>query len=367
MKRCRTCVIPTSRPDTHFDETGQCSACASYERRPTIDWPARKAELLALLDRHNGRCLVPSSGGKDSHYQVLTLLELGADVTIVTATTCAPTPIGRENIRNLSRYAMTVEVTPSRTVRSKLNRLGLTLVGDASWPQHASIWAIPFQMAVSMKRPLMVWGENSQNSYGGPPGTDEARHMTLRWCAEFGGYNGLRPSDFVGVEGITERDMQPYQLPSFADLARVGVEAHFLGAYIPWDSHHNAEVAHKHGMIWEDPGPANWWIFENQDCYVTAWHDYFAYLKFGFGRLAAQISVDIRQGRITREEAMEVVRERDGLFPILYMRYPMEALLREVGISRDAFVTACNQFMNRDLFVESAVKWGQHLTLKEFG
>jgi len=85
---CRTCLYPDTKPDLHFDETGQCSACRSYESRPEIDWGQREEELLTLLDRFDGRCIVPSSGGKDSTYQVIKLLELGADVTIVTARTC---------------------------------------------------------------------------------------------------------------------------------------------------------------------------------------------------------------------------------------------------------------------------------------
>ena len=67
MTRCVTCAMPSTRPDTHFID-GQCSACRSYAARPTIDWEARKAALVGLLDRHHGRVLVPSSGGKDSGF-----------------------------------------------------------------------------------------------------------------------------------------------------------------------------------------------------------------------------------------------------------------------------------------------------------
>ncbi len=87
MIRCTRCCMPDTRPDTAFVD-GVCSACLSYANRPAIDWDARKAQLLELLDRHDGRCIVPSSGGKDSTYQALTLLELGAKPIIVTATTC---------------------------------------------------------------------------------------------------------------------------------------------------------------------------------------------------------------------------------------------------------------------------------------
>src|SRR5258706_8641149 len=97
MIRCKTCLIPDTRPDSAFVD-GECSACIIYKKRPQIDWEARKQELVDLLDRHDGRCIVPSSGGKDSSAQVHMLQDLGADVTVVTATTCHLTPIGRKNI-----------------------------------------------------------------------------------------------------------------------------------------------------------------------------------------------------------------------------------------------------------------------------
>ena len=139
MNRCKLCLIPDTRPDTHFED-GICSACRTYQKRLEIDWVKHRQELLDLLERHKGKrefdCIVPSSGGKDSTWQVLTLLGLGAKPLVVTATTCQLTPIGRRNIDNLARHATTIEVSPNKTVRAKLNRLGLELVGDISWCEH---------------------------------------------------------------------------------------------------------------------------------------------------------------------------------------------------------------------------------------
>ena len=350
MVRCKRCLIPDSRPDTQFVD-GVCTACLNYAKRETIDWGARRKELVALLDRHDGRCIVPSSGGKDSTAQVMTLLELGAEVTIVTATTCMLSDVGRKNIDNLARYAKTIEVTPNRTVRAKLNRLGFTMVGDPSWPQHASIWAIPFQMAVSLNVPLIIWGENSQDQYGGPVGSEHAKQMTRRWCSEFGGLNGLRAIDFVGVEGITANDMMDsYTLPSDYDLRKVGIEAHFLGAYIPWSSRKNAEIAIKHGLTTELPSPANLWDFENLDCLVTGLHDALMYRKYGLGRGCAQISVDIRAGNIGRETALQWIREHDGLFPHLYLGVSFAEIAERMGISSQEAIDTMDKFTDWSLF-----------------
>ena len=347
--RCRTCVIPNTRPDTHFDETGQCSACRSYAKRPQIDWEARKDDLIALLDRHNGKCIVPSSGGKDSTYQVMALLELGADVTIVTARTCHLTDIGRKNIDNLARHARTIEYVPNMTVRAKLNRLGLELVGDISWPEHVSIFTTPFRAAVQLGIPLIFYGENPQDQYGGPVGSDEAKQMTLRWRSEFGGFLGLRPSDLIGQHGITKQDMSDYSLPGTEEMQALGVEAHFLGQYLPWDSHQNAGIAMLAGMEYEAPSPANWWPWENLDNAQTGVHDHMMWRKYGYGRGAAQVSVDIRSGRVTREEAMKFVQERDGKFPQIYAGVSIAEILDRIGMTRQELNVIMDKFTNWEI------------------
>lgn len=343
LLRCTRCVMLNTRPDTPFVD-GVCSACLTYEKRPTIDWEARKAELLALLDRHDGRVLVPSSGGKDSTYQVMTLLGLGADVTVVTARACHLTPIGRTNIDNLSRHAPTIEVVPNMTVRAKLNRLGLELVGDISWPEHAAIFSTPFKVAEQTGHTLIMYGECPQAEYGGPMGSEQAKQMTRRWITEFGGFLGLRPSDFVGMKGITERDMEWYQPPRSTKA-----EAHFLGQYIPWDSHHNADVAKAAGMHFAKPTFANWWDHENLDNAQTGVHDHFMWLKYGFGRGCQQISVDVRSGRLGREEALEWVGSFDKTYPSVYAGVNIHDMLARIGMDHFQLEAIEDRFTNRSI------------------
>jgi hypothetical protein len=356
LLRCRSCCMPNTRPDTPFVD-GECQACINHKRRPAIDWEARHKSLLALLDRHDGRVLVPSSGGKDSTYQVLTLLELGADVTVVTARTCQLTPIGRANIDNLARYARTIEVVPNMTVRAKLNRLGLELVGDISWPEHAAIFSTPFRVAVETGHRLIMYGENPQDCYGGPQGSEEAMQMTRRWVTEFGGFLGLRPADFVGMEGITERDMQDYEPPPTWALFNQhdkAIEAHFLGQYIPWDSRRNADVAKKAGMrtMGGVPCLGNWWEAENMDNAQTGIHDWFAWLKFGYSRGCAQISVDVRNGLLDREHALSTlwwVLGAQTNFPYQYAGVHWEEVLDRIGMTRAQFRECERRFTNREI------------------
>lgn len=365
MTRCRKCLMPDTRPDTAFVD-GVCSACISYEKRKQTDWAARKERLLELLaDARSVNaeydCIVPSSGGKDSHWQVITLLEMGARVLVVTATTCHLTPIGKANIENLARYAPTIEVTPNMTVRRKLNRLGLELVGDISWPEHASIFTVPFRIAGQMGIPLIFYGECPQEAYGGPLGTETAMQMDGRWVTEFGGFLGLRATDLMGEQGITKRDMEFYRLPKPEVMDRVS--AYFLGQFLPWDSHRNAEVARAAGMMWGRPTHANWWPHENLDCALTGIHDWFMHAKYGYGRLCAQISVDIRRGAITREDAYPIVAARDGGYPGQYAGITMAEILRRLSMTTTELRAIRDKFINHELFAREEEG---RLILKEF-
>ena len=279
-----------------------------------------------------------------------------------TATTCHLTEIGRANIDNLARHARTIEITPNRTVRAKLNRLGLRLVGDISWPEHVAIFTTPFRAAVDLGIPLIFYGENPQNQYGGPQGSEDARQMTRRWVSEFGGFLGMRPGDMVGHEGITERDMADYLPPGQWGMLTAGmkpsnpggVEAHFLGQYLPWDSHENAKVAKAAGMLGFKPSPANWWEFENLDNAQTGLHDHMMFRKYGYGRGCAQISVDVRAGRLNRDLALQWVEAYDGAFPYAYMGVQIEDVLDRLGMSRKELFQIIDRFTNRDIFPEAA-------------
>ena len=362
MNRCKLCVIPDTRPDTAF-VNGICSACITYARRPEIDWRTRldmlqrvlsRARSVANARRLNYDCIVPSSGGKDSTAQVLTLIELGMRPLVVTATTCHLTPIGRLNIDNLARYATTIEVSPNKAVRAKLNRLGLTMVGDISWPEHVAIFTIPFLVAHRTGIPFLFYGENPQNQYGSPTTEHaEAQQMTRRWVSEFGGFLGLRPQDLVGVEGLTEADMADYMLPEGAAL---GVEAHFLGQYIGWNSHHNAKMAKDAGMGQMRPAAGNLWPHENLDNAQTGLHDYGMYRKYGYGRGAAQASVDIRAGYVTRERALEWVAMNDGAFPDTYAGVRFEDVCRRIGMTEGEVFECLDRFTNWDLFERGSAR-----------
>jgi N-acetyl sugar amidotransferase len=359
LRYCRSCVMPDSKPDLKFEADGICNACHNFAQRKVVDWDARHRELIAILDRYRKTdgsfwdCIVPVSGGKDSTYQLLRMLELGMNPLAVTATTCDESAIGRRNIENIKRMGVDhVQFSPNPLVRAKLNRIGLSQVGDISWPEHVGIFTIPVRAAVQYNVPLIIWGENSQNEYGGPAAAVEGRTLDRRWLEEFGGMLGLRVSDLVGLEGIEPRHLISYTYPTDEQLRETGVTGLFLGYFMPWDGYVNALVAQGHGFATtETVVEGSIVTYENLDNHQMGIHDYFKFLKFGFGRATDITCLHIRRGRLTREDGMALVRRHDGKFPASYLGKPLEKILEPLDITVDAFVKICDRFTNKKIFV----------------
>lgn len=362
MKYCTKCVMPDTKPDLNFDEHGVCSACNSYKQREDIDWDKKKSELLELLDKYRSKdsskwdCIIPVSGGKDSTYQVIKMLEFGMNPLCVTATTCHLSDIGKRNIQCIKDLGVDyIEISPNPKIRRKLNKVGLTQVGDISWPEHAGIFTIPVRAAVDFNVPLLIWGENSQNEYGGPAAASNDNVLTRRWLEEFGGLLGMRVSDLIGQENITKKDLILYTYPTDEELNRVGVTGLFLGHYIPWDGYTNALLSQAYGFeTYHKCVESNFVNYENLDNYQTGIHDYFKYLKFGFGRATDIVCVHLRRGRLTRNDAVNIIKMHDGNFPWVYLGKTLEEILAPIDVTVEEFIAICDRFTNKKIFKTDA-------------
>lgn len=359
IRYCQNCVMPSTKPDLAFDEAGVCSACRNFQNRKEVNWEARTQELKEITDRYrnadgsNYDCLIPVSGGKDSTFQVIKMLQMGLNPLCVTATTDDLSDIGRRNIENIKNLGVDyIEVTLNPVVRRKMNRLALEEVGDISWPEHVAIFTIPIRVAVQMKIPLIIWGENSQNEYGGPAAAAQDNVLTRRWLEEFGGLLGLRVSDLVGQVGIKASDLIAFTYPTDEELARVGVTGIFLGYYLPWDGFTNALVAQGHGFeTWPHVVEGSAVNYENLDNVQTGIHDYFKFLKYGFGRATDLVCMQLRRERLARADALEIVKKHDGHFPWTYLGCPLEETLGAIGMTVEEFERVCDRFTNKKLFL----------------
>ena len=362
IKICNRCLYPETKPDLEFDENGVCSACLAYDKRAGINWNERGQEFLELIEdyrRHdddNYDCVIPVSGGKDSTCQVIRILQAGMNPLCVVATTDSLSSLGRKNIENIKSLGVDmVEYSLNPKVRRVMNRIGLEQIGDISWPEHVAIFTVPIRVAVQFNIKLVVWGENSQNEYGGPAASQDSKVLDRQWLEEFGGLLGLRVTDLIGQRGIKPRDLIPYTYPSNEELERVGVSGVFLGYYFPWDGMGNAILAQSYGFqvlpTLVEGSLAN---YENLDNHQTGIHDYFKYLKYGFGRATDIANNHIRRGRLSRSDALNLVKKHDGIYPATCLGKPLSEILEEIEMTQEKFDEICDRFTNKKVFLTTS-------------
>ena len=89
---------------------------------------------------------------------------------------------------------------------------------------------------------------------------------------------------------------------------------------------------------------------EKLDNYQHGIHDYFKYLKYGFGRASDQLSLMIRRKMITRKDAIIKVKKFEGIFPNSYLGKNINDILKKIELTKDEFIKICDKFTNKNIF-----------------
>ena len=360
IKYCRNCVYPETKPDLTFDEEGICDACRFANVKDTTDWESRREELVKIFNKFKNKdgsnydCVIPVSGGKDSTYQTYMVKEeFGLNPLCVSYHLPEFTDLGRKNLENLKRLGVDcLEFTPNPEICQKMQKIALIEFGDAQWPEHFGIFTVPVQVAVRYNIPLIVWGENPQAEYGGPLEDSTNSYLDSKWCKEYGTRVGGQSNSYFGPEvmlqyGIDRKFLNPYIYPPDDEIKRVGVTGIFLGSFLKWNIKNQLEKVRELGFtLHEGPSEGTFTNYENLDNKIQGIHDYFKWLKFGYGRSTDNASIQIRLNWINREEAMKLVREYEGKLPEKYLN----EFLEQWNMSRDEFFKIADKFTNKELF-----------------
>jgi N-acetyl sugar amidotransferase len=353
---CTKCILPKTKPDLEFDDSGICQGCKAYENRKKVNWVKRKKEFDVLIKKYKTKsyydCIVPVSGGKDSTYQVIKALEYGLNPLCVTASTDKLSEIGRYNIENLKKLGVDhFEVSTDPVLRRKINKLTLETVGDIAWAEHITIFTIPVRLSCQLKIPLIIWGENSQNENGGPKDKENSIELNRRWLEEFGGLLGLRTDDLPDLLNISHKKLIQYTYPSDEELKKNKTIGIFLGYFFPWDGHENVKVAKDHGFkpFYKDV-EGSIVNYENLDNLQMRIHDYFKFLKYGYDRVTDWCCWNLRRSKITRSEAIKINRSKSGKFPSTYLDISINEILKEINCTKKEFTNICDNFSNKKIF-----------------
>ncbi len=360
MKYCSACVTPNTRPHLTLDADGVCNACeAARQKGGDIDWDSRASSFsdVARSAVEQGReydCLIPVSGGKDSTWQVVTCLEAGLHPLAVTWKTPARTELGARNLANLVSLGVDhIDFQVNPKVEAQFMLKALDRFGSTAIPMHMSLFNVPLKLAARYEIPLVVWGENSAFEYGGTEEERTGSVMDSTWLRKYGITQGTTAEDWIDAE-LTRADLSPYFGPTPEELQAKGTRAVFLGYYYPWDPETSLRVARQHGFESRVEGPKlGLYDYADIDCDFISIHHWIKWYKFGFTRLFDNLSLEIRAGRSTREQAIEVICETGEQRPSADIR----AFCSFVGISEQSFDERIEPFRNPQIWKRGGGVW----------
>jgi N-acetyl sugar amidotransferase len=360
-------VYPEVAVNLVLDDEGICSGCRvaeEYNRLSDEHWEARAAKFGELVDRYRnpqgGRydCLIPVSGGKDSYWQAHILKkEYGLNPLLVTYHGNNYLPEGQGNLDRM-RDVLGIDhlvFGPSVETLRRLNRLCFRKMGDMNWHAHAGIKIVPMIVAVKFRIPLVVWGEATW-TIAGMFSPDDYVEYNKRTVMEHDlrGYDWRRMLD--EEEGLEERDLLWLRFPSDREFAELDVKGIYIGNFFKWDpNQHAALMRDLYGFeMAREPFERTYRSMSNlDDMHENGIHDYMKFVKFGYGRASDHASKDIRDGYITRERGIELVRQYDHVKP----RRDLERWLEYTGSSEREFDEIADGFRDPRVWRREGGVW----------
>lgn len=326
MQYCLRCLYPANHPlGIVFDDQGVCSGCRVHEEKDVLDWQGRFEILKSITERYRSRgnsaydCIVPVSGGRDSYYIVHTVKNLlGLNPLLVSYNKHYNTKVGIRNLaylRTIFDCDFIMHTVPPQVVK-KVTRSTLRLMGSMYWHCLAGETAYPVQMAVRMKIPLIVWGAHQGLDQVGMFSHLDEVEMTRKYRKEHD-LMGFEAEDLLRADfQIRERDVLHYLYPHERLLETVGVRGIYLGNYIRWDSKAQHELMIEN-YGYETARQARTFDTCNDvdSFHYSGVHDYIKYAKHGYSKVTDHATREIRLGRMTREQGIELVRNHEQQQP----------------------------------------------------
>ena len=379
---CSSCVISNQRPSStveyqktsqseqetiQFGSDGICDACRYQEvKAGKIDWEKREAELVALLDKHRRAdggydIIVPGSGGKDSAYTSHVLkYKYGMNPLTVTWAPHRYTEIGWKNFENWIHVGGLDNIlfTPNGRLHRYLTQQAFLNLLHPFQPFIVGQRIIGPLMALRFGVPLVMYGEN-QAEYGNSLdenfkpamdrkffSTDDPNAMVL---------GGKTIKDIIAEENYTLNDFAPYLPPKAEELEAKNVEVHYLGYYVKWDPQECYYYATEHTGFQanSERTEGTYSKYSSIDDRIDMFHYYTTLAKFGIGRATYDAAQEIRNGKITRDEGVQLVRKFDQEFPKKYFR----DFIEYIAVTEGEFHATMDKFRSPHLWKHENGVW----------
>ncbi len=361
MKYCKKCVMPDTRPGIKFNKDGICYPCLSAEKRKNINWRERQELLRKICDKYKRKdghydCLIPISGGKDSHFQAYVMKNIYKmnPLLVSVSDPFTHTATGKHNLENISKaFGCDLLVfNLNHLTAKKMVKLSFENFGSPTWCIDLAIYSVPLKVAEKFNIPLVVYGENIAYEYGGPGAREvySARDQIKN--------DVVKPIswDWWYDHSVLREEVEFIKYPHLKDLNKL--EPIYLSYFFPWDGYKNYELAKKHGF--KSLGDTKEWKregfiedYDQIDSMGYLVHPWLKYPKFGHARATDVSCYWIRTGRIKREEAIKLVKKHDHKLD----RKAMDDFINFAGYSEEEFWKIVDKFFNRDIFKKIDGKW----------
>ena len=361
IKWCRNCVLPNTRPNLKFDSNSVCGACNNHSTKKNINWKKRLLDLKKIVKlaksksgNSNYDCLIPVSGGKDSTWQIVKCLELGLKPLAITWKTPGRTKIGATNLSNLVNIGVDhIDWQINPKTESKFMLKTFKVLGSTAIPMHFSIFNIPLRAAVKFNIPYVIYGENSAFEYGNNHKSDIGFELNHKWIKRYGVTQGTSVLDWSDKK-LTKKELISYDCPSKRELDKAGIKAIFLGHYLDWDPEESKKVAVKNGFKYFDNNKkTGFYSFADIDDDFISIHHWLKWYKFGFTRLYDNLSIEIRNKRLTREQAIKIIKKDPNQPP----KEDIKKFCKFVNISYKEFFEIAETHRNKKIWIKKKNKW----------
>ena len=343
--------MPSTWQGITFDENGVCNICLEHEKKKRIDWEARNCILTDMLCYYIQRtyktgnkydCLVGYSGGKDTAY-TLWAMKVKYRMRPLAFTFDHGFNLPRNAEYNLQEIPKMLDVDHIRfsignDFRNALCRKASEVMGDFCWHCHNGVGAIPARISMQWDIPLQVWGEPTaeyQTTGTGYSFDDSEEQNEEHYKRAFQG--GVTP-EMILPDGYEMRDLEIFRWHSYPKLKAI-----YLGNYEPWDQIEHARIIEKE-LGWkphpyEDFDPelirtwGNYRNWDKVDCIYETVRNYQKFLRRGFDKISFQCSKDIRDGLMTREQGLEMLKY-EGQKPVNFSQFTEETGISEAELER---------------------------------
>ena len=144
-----------------------------------------------------------------------------------------------------------------------------------------------------------------------------------------------------------------FKFPSDKDIKDIGVRGIYIANYVEWSGNHNAKIAKQYGFKESNVKFERTYrtISNLDDMHENGIHDYMKFIKFGYGRATDHVNKDIREGTMTREEGIEIVKQMDAIKP-----KDLDRWLKYTNMTEKEFDRIADTFRDKRVWVKDKDK-----------